>query len=58
VFGSGFWAEVIGYLSLISHFNDFSRGLLQAKDVVFFVTFTIFFLFLSVRSLESLRWRS
>jgi ABC-2 type transport system permease protein len=58
VFNSSAWAQVVGYLSLISHFGDFSRGLLQAKDVIFFVTFTFFWLFLSVRSLESLRWRS
>lgn len=58
VFNTGAWAQVVGYLSLITHFGDFSRGLLQLKDVVFYVTFTFFWLFLSVRSIESLRWRS
>ena len=58
VFNSAAWAQAIGYLSLISHFGEFSRGLLPLKDAVFFVTFTFFWLFLSVRSLESLRWRA
>jgi ABC-2 type transport system permease protein len=58
VFNSALWARGIGYLSLMAHFEPFARGLVQSKDVVFFITFTFFWLFLTVRSLESLRWRS
>jgi len=58
VYNTAAWARAIGYLSLVSHFEPFARGLVQSRDVVFFVTFTFFWLFLTVRSLESLRWRS
>ncbi len=58
VFNTAAWARGISYLSLLSHFEPFARGLIQSKDVIFFVTFTFFWLFLTVRSLESLRWRS
>lgn len=58
VFNTAPWARVVGYLSLLSHYEPFARGLIQSRDVVFFVTFTFFWLFLTVRSLESLRWRA
>lgn len=58
VYNTAAWARGIGYLSVVSHFEPFARGLVQSKDVIFFITFTFFWLFLTVRSLESLRWRS
>ncbi len=58
VFNTAAWARAVGYLSILSHYEAFARGLIQSKDVIFFVTFTFFWLFLTVRSLESLRWRA
>lgn len=58
VFNTAAWARVVGYLSILSHYDPFGRGLIQSRDVIFFVTFTVFWLFLTVRSLESLRWRA
>ncbi len=37
--------------------EPFLRGVIDPKDVVFFLSFTVFFLFLSVRSIESRKWR-
>lgn len=51
-------AHVMAYLSIPSHFESFSKGLLSLKDAVFFVTGISLGLFLTSRSLESLRWRS
>ena len=48
---------VIQHLSLISHFQDFARGLADTSHVVFFLTTTGMFLFLTVKVLESRRWR-
>jgi ABC-2 type transport system permease protein len=45
-------------MSVITHFESFSKGLLDSKDAIFFVTLIFFALFLTARSLESLRWRS
>jgi ABC-2 type transport system permease protein len=52
------WAKVMSYLSLTSHFEPFSKGVIDTKDVVYFVSVIVLGLFLTARSLESLRWRS
>lgn len=49
--------KVLEYLSLIDHFTAFSKGLVESRDVVYFVTFILFALFLTKRSIESMRWR-
>jgi ABC-2 type transport system permease protein len=45
------------FLSPLGHFNSFNEGLIQLKDVVYFVTFIGFTLFLTHRVVESNRWR-
>lgn len=45
------------YLSPLGHFNSFNEGLIQVKDVVYFLSFTGFMLFLTHRVVESNRWR-
>jgi len=52
------WARVMAYLSVLTHFESFAKGLLTVKDATFFVTAIFLGLFLTARSLESLRWRS
>jgi ABC-2 type transport system permease protein len=52
------WARVLSYLSVSTHFDSFVRGVLDSKDVIFYVTVIILGLFFTARSLESLRWRS
>ena len=51
------YGEVVSRVNLISNFSHFSKGILDTRSVVFFVTLTAFFLFLSVKVLESRRWR-
>jgi ABC-2 type transport system permease protein len=48
----------MAYLSVLTHFDSFSKGLLSLKDAVFYVTAIFLGLFLTARSMESLRWRS
>jgi ABC-2 type transport system permease protein len=52
------WARVMAYLSVLTHFESFAKGLLTIKDAVFYVTAIFLGLFLTARSMESLRWRS
>jgi ABC-2 type transport system permease protein len=52
------WARVMAYLSVVTHFESFSKGLLDSKDAIFYVTLIFLGLFLTARSIESLRWRS
>ncbi|HTL12367.1 MAG TPA: ABC transporter permease subunit [Bdellovibrionota bacterium] len=49
--------DILNNLSLISHYNNFSRGLLDSSDAVFYLSFIGFWLFLAHRVLESYRWR-
>lgn len=55
---SSTWARVLAYLSVLTHFDSYSKGLLSLKDAVFYVTAIFLGLFLTARSMESLRWRS
>jgi len=57
-FDSSTWARVMAYLSVITHFESFSKGLLDLKDAIFYVSLIFLGLFLTTRSMESLRWRS
>jgi ABC-2 type transport system permease protein len=51
------WSDVLMYLSLISHYNNFSQGLLNSSDVLFYLSFIGIGLFLTHRVLDSFRWR-
>lgn len=55
---TGTWAKVMAYMSVIQHFEPFSKGVIDSKDVIYFASLIFFGLFLSARSLESLRWRA
>jgi ABC-2 type transport system permease protein len=48
---------VLQHLSILSHYQDFARGLVDATHVVFYLTGTCLFLFFSVKVLEFRRWR-
>ncbi len=50
-------STIIGELSINSHFDDFVRGIVDTKHIVYFLSVIAFFLFLSIRALESRRWR-
>lgn len=52
------WAKVVAYLSVITHFEPFAKGVVDTKDVVFYVSMIFFGLFMTARSMESLRWRA
>jgi ABC-2 type transport system permease protein len=51
------WQDVLNYLSITEHLNDFTRGVLDTKHLVYYFTFIAFSLFLTVRSVDSERWR-
>ncbi len=51
-------SKVLGYLSVVTHFEPFTKGVLDSKDVIFFLSAIFLGLFLTARSTESLRWRA
>jgi ABC-2 type transport system permease protein len=50
--------QVLGYLCIVTHMENFSKGVIDSKDVIFYLSFIFFCLFLTKRSMESLRWRA
>jgi ABC-2 type transport system permease protein len=52
------WAKVLAYMSVITHFESFAKGVLDLKDAIFYLTVIFVGLFFTSRSMESLRWRS
>ena len=53
----GAWGRVLSHLSLLDHFDTFARGVIDTKDVLYYVDVTVVALFLSLRSLEARRWK-
>ena len=51
------WADLAARLNAMTYFRDFSRGVLDSRGLVYFLSATALFLFLSVKTLESRRWR-
>jgi ABC-2 type transport system permease protein len=50
--------KVISYLGITTHMEDMAKGVIDTKDVVYYVSFIAFGLFLTQQSLESQRWRA
>ena len=48
---------VLKYLSLTEHFGEMVKGIIDTKDLVYFVSVIVLSLFLTQRSVESVRWR-
>jgi ABC-2 type transport system permease protein len=55
--GTGGVAAVLQYLSIFRHFDDFTRGVIDTTGLIFYASFIFLGLFLTVRSLDSMRWR-
>jgi ABC-2 type transport system permease protein len=49
--------QVFEYLSITRHFDDFTKGVLDTRHVVYYASFIAFGLFLTARSVDSERWR-
>jgi ABC-2 type transport system permease protein len=50
-------SQVLSDFGLLDQMNDFARGLVDTKVVIFYVTLTFLFLFLTLRVVESRRWK-
>jgi ABC-2 type transport system permease protein len=48
---------VLAHLSIIDHFDDFAKGILDTKHIVYYLSFIAFGLFLTAKSVDSERWR-
>jgi len=49
--------SVVSYLSITGHLDDFAKGVIDTKHVVYYLSFITFGLFLTAKSVDSERWR-
>ena len=54
---TGAAGKVVGYMGAATHYVDFTRGVINSQHVLYYVTLSVFFLFLTVRAIESRKWR-
>ncbi len=57
-FGTSIPERVMSYIAVTSHFDSFSKGVLDSKDILYYLSVIFIGLFLTARSMESLRWRA
>jgi ABC-2 type transport system permease protein len=48
---------ITSYLSITEHFDDFSKGIIDSKHVVYYLSLITFGLFLTAKSVDTERWR-
>jgi ABC-2 type transport system permease protein len=51
------WGETLQYMSVLRHFEDFTRGVIDTTGLVFYLSMIALGLFLTLRTLDSMRWR-
>ena len=49
--------ELTNYLSIVGHFDDFAKGVVDTTHLIYYLSFITFGLFLTAKSVDSERWR-
>ena len=55
---TGWQAKVFAHISMTDHMGDFARGILHTTPIIFHLSLTIFFVFLTFKVVESRRWKN
>ena len=53
----GVYAKIFSGISLLDHFDSFTKGIIDTNDVIFFLCFIFLFLYLTYNNLLSRKWR-
>ncbi|MBO8130857.1 MAG: ABC transporter permease subunit [Candidatus Marinimicrobia bacterium] len=56
-FAGKVFGNILKYLSIIEHFDDFSKGIFDTNHLVFYLSLMLIMLFLTYQSIESSKWR-
>jgi ABC-2 type transport system permease protein len=51
------WGEIVKYLSILQHYEEFAQGIIDTTSIIFYVSLAALALFLTLRNLDSMRWR-
>lgn len=51
-------SSILNYLSIINHFEDFAQGVIDSKHIFYYLLFCTFGVYLTFKSVESIKWRS
>jgi len=57
MFTPSFMASYVQYLSVDYHLTNISRGVIDSRNIIYFFSLISFFLFMTVRILESRKWK-
>jgi len=55
-FFNGLIAKILGWFSLVKRYGDFTAGILSVSPIVYYISFSGAFVFLTVRMIEKRRW--
>jgi len=55
--GDAWWQKLLQYISLPTHLDAYAKGLLDTRDLFFYLSFIGGMLFLTVRALAAFKWR-
>jgi ABC-2 type transport system permease protein len=55
--GADWQSQVIGKFALFHQMQDYARGVVDSRSLIFLASLTLFFLFLTLRAVESRRWK-
>jgi len=53
----GFLVPVFSYLSLGKHFESISRGVIDSRDLIYYLSIIGFFVYLNIRKLQTGKWK-
>lgn len=56
-FFPAFIANLLEFLSIDYHFNNIARGVIDSRNIIYYVSMMFLFLFLTVQTLESRKWK-
>jgi ABC-2 type transport system permease protein len=48
--------NLLSYFAISSHFEDLNKGVVDARDIVFYLSFIVFWLYMTTRTLDIRRW--
>jgi len=56
ILATGVVANLIDQLGIVAHYNSMSRGVIDSRDVIYFISLTALFLVFTRLKLESRKW--